>query len=40
MAVGVPGARYAGRFSVAQPLPRVPVLNDKCFVSLYLLFSK
>ena len=37
---GRSGGQVRRKVFCAQPLPRVPVLNDKCFVSLYLLFSK
>ena len=34
------GGQVRMKVFCAQPWPGMPVLNDKCFVNLYLLFSK
>uniref|UniRef100_A0A4W2H9D4 Nuclear cap-binding protein subunit 2 n=1 Tax=Bos indicus x Bos taurus TaxID=30522 RepID=A0A4W2H9D4_BOBOX len=37
---GRSGGQVRRKVFCAQPRPGMPVLNDKCFVNLYLLFSK
>ena len=37
---GRSGGQVRRKVFCAQPWPGMPVLNDKCFVNLYLLFSE